>query len=61
MNHSFFNYPKQALISNYDDVRKAIIKFYMGNSDIISIYEYGSVSAPGVSDLDLIFVLKDQI
>ena len=61
MGISFFNYPKRAVIGNYNDVRRAIIKFYDCNKDIISIYEYGSVSAPGVSDLDLIFVLKDEI
>ena len=61
MNTSFFNYPKQAVIGNYDDVRSAIIEFYDHNEDVISIYEYGSVSNPGVSDLDLIFVLKDEI
>ena len=61
MNTSFFNYPKQAVIGNYDDVRSAIIEFYDRNEDVISIYEYGSVSNPGVSDLDLIFVLKDKI
>lgn len=57
----FFNYPKQVSVGDYGSVRNQIIKFYQENSDIISIYEYGSVSAPGVSDLDLIFVLKDQI
>lgn len=61
MNTSFFNYPKQAVIGNYDDVRSAIIEFYDHNEDVISIYEYGSVSNPGVSDLDLIFVLRDEI
>lgn len=61
MNKSFFNYPKQADLGNYDDVRSAIIEYYGPNEDIISINEYGSVSNPGVSDLDLIFVLKDEI
>ena len=58
---SFFNYPKHSSVGDYSNVRNEIIKFYQENSDIISIYEYGSVSAPGVSDLDLIFVLKDKI
>ena len=61
MTHSFFNYPQQAIISDYNDVRSAIIEFYKDNKDIISIYENGSVSTPGISDLDLIFVLNDQI
>jgi hypothetical protein len=56
-----FNYPKKVCAADYSSVRDKIIKFYQDNDDIISIYEYGSVSSPGVSDLDLIFVLKDKV
>ncbi len=61
MNYTFESYPKEAVVSHYEDVRGEVISYYSENDDIIAIYEYGSVNAPGVSDLDLIFVLKDQV
>ena len=39
----------------YSAAWNMIINFYSKNKDIISIYEYGSVSSPGVSDLDISF------
>ncbi|PCI31346.1 MAG: hypothetical protein COB53_13390 [Elusimicrobia bacterium] len=61
LSHSFENYPKRVSVSHYDDVRKELIACYEDNENVVAIYEYGSVSAPGVSDLDLIFVLNDQV
>jgi len=57
----FDNYPKKVSQQYYSDARSKIIEFYAKNKDIISIYEYGSVSSPGVSDLDIILVLRDKI
>ena len=60
MKRKFFNHPIQVDLTHYENIRNEIINFFTGNNDIVSIYEYGSVSAPGVSDLDLIFVLKES-
>ena len=57
----FFNYPKRVSIDHYEKIRNDIVEYFDGNDDIISIYEYGRVKAPGVSDLDLIFVFNDKI
>lgn len=61
MNYSFNNYPKQVDTSHYDDIRSDLIFHYQQYNEILAIYEYGSVKAPGVSDLDLIFVLNDEV
>ena len=45
----------------YENARDDIVKHYSRSDSVISIYEYGSVSAPGVSDLDIILVLKDKV
>ena len=61
VDHTCINYPKQVTTKHYDDARTELISHYSDNKDVVAIYEYGSVSAPGVSDLDLIFVLKNQV
>jgi hypothetical protein len=53
--------PKKVSEEYYQKARKEIIQYYSENIDILSIYEYGSVSSPGVSDLDIILVLKDKV
>ena len=57
----FENHPKKVSQDFYSSARKEIVDYYSTNSDIVSIYEYGSVSSPGVSDLDIILVLKNLI
>jgi len=61
INYSFTNYPKQVGISHYNDIRSDLVSHYQDYNDILAVYEYGSVKAPGVSDLDLIFVLNDEV
>lgn len=58
---NFFNPPKQTNDKHYDDVRTTIANWFAQTDDVISIYEYGTVSAPGVSDLDVILVLRDTV
>ncbi|MDC1188008.1 hypothetical protein N8202_05980 [Gammaproteobacteria bacterium] len=53
--------PKKVSEKYYENARNEIIQYYSQNIDVISIYEYGSVSSPGVSDLDIILVLKDDV
>ena len=59
--YKFIDLPKQVGAEYYAMAREDIIHYFSQNSDIISIYEYGSVSSPGVSDLDIILVLKDVV
>jgi len=59
-NFTFFGYPRNISISHYDKAREAIAKYYADTNDVKSICEYGTVTAPGVSDLDIILVLDDD-
>lgn len=58
MTEKFFNYPKKVDQSFYKNARKTIINYFENDRNLDSIYEYGSVSAPGVSDIDMILVFK---
>ena len=51
------NLPKIKNLKDYDKARSEIIKKYGNIDGLISIYEYGSVSVPGISDLDIIKVV----
>ncbi|MDA8630448.1 hypothetical protein N9L42_02505 [Flavobacteriaceae bacterium] len=53
--------PKRVSEEYYQKARKEITQYYSQNNDILSIYEYGTVSSPGVSDLDIILVMKDKV
>ncbi len=61
MKQTFDNYPKRVSQDFYESARDHIVSYYAQNTDIVSIYEYGSVSSPGVSDLDMILVLKNEV
>ncbi len=61
MTNKFDNYPKRVSQDFYQSARDLIVSYYSHNTDIVSIYEYGSVSSPGVSDLDMILVLKNEV
>ena len=57
----FVNHPKKISLSAYREARTEIIAQLQKNPDILSLYEYGSVGAPGISDLDLIVVSKKRL
>lgn len=52
----FLNHPKKLSINFYNNIRKKIIDLYKKDPKLLAIYEYGSVRAPGISDLDIILV-----
>jgi len=58
---NFVNRPNEISREYYDCLREGVIMHFSIHPDIISVYEYGSVKAPGISDLDLIIVCKDRI
>ena len=58
--YSFTNYPRQVSEAFYTHAREEIVKNYSSNDDIVSIYEYGSVSSPGVSDLDIMLIMRED-
>jgi len=57
----FINHPIKIPLSVYQKARDEFTAQLQKNSDVIALYEYGRVSAPGISDLDLIVVTKNQL
>ena len=56
----YFNLPEKVNKDHYENIRQEIQNLFSKNKSVLSIYEYGSVSSPGVSDIDLIFILNDH-
>jgi len=57
----FVNLPKELSRKFYKKCKNEFIELCRKNSDIVSVYEAGSVSVPGISDLDFILCLKDKL
>ncbi|MEK9186422.1 MAG: hypothetical protein AAB885_02430, partial [Patescibacteria group bacterium] len=57
----FINNPKKIAVKVYERARKELINHFQKNNDVVALYEYGSVRAPGISDLDLILVTKNHL
>lgn len=53
--------PVPLKMSVYDKAREWIIDFFSKIDEVAAVYEYGTVRSPGLSDLDLMVVLKDKI
>jgi hypothetical protein len=56
--YRLYGLPKKYDLADYKSAISRIIKKYSGCSGLVSIYEWGNVSVPGISDLDLVFVFK---
>ena len=50
-------YIRQDYINEIDKYIRHVAK----NSDVVAVYSYGSISAPGFSDIDLIVVTKNKV
>lgn len=58
---TLINIPKRYSLSDYDKAVESFIEHYRKHQDVIAIYRFGNVSAPGISDLDFIVVLRDKL
>ncbi len=58
--YKFFNLPKRYLIKDYIKSINHIVRKYSKIKDLVSIYNWGSISTPGISDIDLVFVFKSD-
>lgn len=52
--------PRQYSISDYKEVRDKMVNMFKDIPSLISVYQLGSISCPGISDLDLVVVLNDS-
>ena len=57
---TFFDRPIHYPIERYQQVRDAYIEAVAELPGVLSIYQMGSTSAPGISDLDLIVVMESS-
>lgn len=55
------NLPRKLDQGFYQKCRTELVNLCQSNSDIVSVYEFGTVSYPGISDLDFILCLKNKL
>ena len=56
--YNFFNLPRECSIKDYEEAVDRIIGKYSKTDGLISIYSWGDVSVPGISDIDIVLVFK---
>ena len=61
MDYKFFNFPKSLSEKDYELSRKKLVNIFCQSDDLRGIFEYGSTQNFGISDLDIIIVLKNKI
>ena len=58
-NCEFYNIPLEYDLKSYKESIDYLLKRYSKIKNLISIYEWGSISTPGISDIDLIFIFRN--
>ena len=58
--YKFYNLPVKHEISDYKEVTAAIIKKYSRCDGLASIYNWGDPSTPGISDIDILLVFRNN-
>ena len=56
----FIDYPKEISISDYETLTEKIVEKMLANDSVLSLYQMGSIKHPGISDLDIICVFKNN-
>jgi len=59
-NFKILDRPSQFSFEDYEEIKDLFVRRVSNDRNVISIYQMGSVSVPGISDLDIIIVLKDN-
>ena len=54
--YNFFNLPRECSIEDYKEAIDKIVGKYSKANGLVSIYSWGDVSAPGISDIDIVLV-----
>jgi len=58
--YQFTNVPIELTMEDYTKARKEFVDHISSDPGVVAIYQIGSVTAPGLSDLDFIVVLNDK-
>ncbi|NIM17570.1 MAG: hypothetical protein GTO45_36615 [Candidatus Aminicenantes bacterium] len=61
MKYKLINFPQYIPIERYDTIIGKVCNLLSHQEGILSIYQVGSVSNPGISDIDLVAVFKDGV
>lgn len=56
----FLDYPVKISLSQYDMLKMKLVNSLISNDAVLSVYQMGSVKHPGISDLDIICVFKND-
>ena len=59
-NYKFINLPKRYALEDYKQAIDHIVRKYSKVKGLMSIYSWGDISIPGISDIDFVFVFKDS-
>ena len=57
----FYNEPRKFTVKDYDNEIDRVVDVLSECDDVVSIYQIGEVSCPGISDLDFIVVVRDKM
>ena len=57
----FYNYPKIHDFKDYDSAIESYINYIKKFPEVVSVYQIGSITVPGISDIDLVVVLNDAM
>jgi len=60
LNLHFTDYPHYVPLEDYEKAISRMIEKLLGHPNIVSIYQIGSISNPGISDIDMLIVFKDD-
>lgn len=58
---TFVNQPRELGERDYRQAESEFLAKYATHPDTLAIYEFGTVTAPGISDLDFIVVMRPQL
>ena len=60
MKLELINYPIAISVAKYDALKTKLVKELLAHGSVLSVYQMGSVKDPGISDLDLICIFKND-
>lgn len=58
--YTFVNYPELRTREDYENAIIRIVDLHKDMQEVIALYRFGSISAPGISDIDYFIVTKGE-
>lgn len=60
MSYRFVNRPQPIPLQDYGEAVAWLGEKFSQDSDVLAMYRFGNITAPGISDLDLLIVFRDN-